>query len=168
MININTSWEKLGLIIKPNSKIQWMSKWTGASFAIKSTQKDIFDIYVTGRDDQNRSLIGIIKYNIKSLQVLNIDNHPILNLGEKGSTVSGGQKQRIAIARSLYQNPKLLVLDEATNALDEEMEEKLMDNLFNQSDIETIIIINHRKSSLKNCNKFFKLDNKKIIQTNKI
>jgi len=91
-----------------------------------------------------------------------------LNLGEKGSTVSGGQKQRIAIARSLYQNPKLLILDEATNALDEEMEEKLMDNLFNQSDIETIIIINHRKSSLKNCNKFFKLDNKKIIQTNKI
>ena len=83
MINTNTSWEKLGLIIKPNSKIQWMSKWTGASFAIKSTQKDVFDIYVTGRDDQNRSLIGIIKYNIKSLKVINIDNHPILNLGEK-------------------------------------------------------------------------------------
>ena len=68
----------------------------------------------------------------------------------------------------MYQNPKLLILDEATNALDEEMEEKLMNNLFNQSNIETIIIINHRKSSLKNCNKFFELDNKKIIQTNKI
>ena len=90
MINTNTSWEKLGLIIKPNSKIQWMSKWTGASFAIKSTQKDVFDIYVTGRDDQNRSLIGIIKYNIKSLKVINIDNHPILNLGEKGTFDENG------------------------------------------------------------------------------
>ena len=45
--------------------------------------------------------------------------------------MSGGQKQRIAIARSLYQSPKLLILDEATNALDEEMEEELMDNLLN-------------------------------------
>ena len=44
MINTNTSWD-LGLIIKDNSKRQWMSKWTGASFAIKSTQKDVFDIY---------------------------------------------------------------------------------------------------------------------------
>ena len=92
----------------------------------------------------------------------------ISELGEKGSFISGGQKQRIAIARSLYQNPKLLILDEATNALDEEMEKKLIDKIFNYENLETILIISHRRSSLKNCNKFFKLDNKKIIQTKNI
>ena len=121
----------------------------------------------TEKKDKDK-INNLIEFCLLSNLSNDLKKKQTLNLGEKGSTVSGGQKQRIAIARSLYQNPKLLILDEATNALDEEMEEKLMDNLFNQSDIETIIIINHRKSSLKNCNKFFKLDNKKIIQTNKI
>jgi len=121
----------------------------------------------TKKKDKDK-INNLIEFCLLSNLSNDLKKKQTLNLGEKGSTVSGGQKQRIAIARSLYQNPKLLILDEATNALDEEMEEKLMDNLFNQSDIETIIIINHRKSSLKNCNKFFKLDNKKIIQTNKI
>ena len=121
----------------------------------------------TKKKDKDK-INNLIEFCLLSNLSNDLKKKQTLNLGEKGSTVSGGQKQRIAIARSLYQNPKLLILDEATNALDEEMEEKLMDNLFNQSNIETIIIINHRKSSLKNCNKFFKLDNKKIIQTNKI
>ncbi len=95
----------------------------------------------------------------------NLKKNKILQLGEKGSFISGGQKQRIAIARSLYQKPNLLILDEATNALDEEMEKKLIDKIFNYENLETILIISHRKSSLKNCNKFFKLDNQKIIQT---
>lgn len=90
MIHTNTTWEKLGLIIKPNSKIQWMSKWTGASFAIKSKQKEIFDIYVTGRNNQNKSLIGIIKYNIKNLEVVDIDENPILDLGERGTFDENG------------------------------------------------------------------------------
>ncbi len=121
----------------------------------------------TKKKDKDK-INNLIEFCLLSNLSNDLKKKQTLNLGEKGSTVSGGQKQRIAIARSLYQNPKLLILDEATNALDEEMEEKLMNNLFNQSNIETIIIINHRKSSLKNCNKFFKLDNKKIIQTNKI
>ena len=121
----------------------------------------------TKKKDKDK-INNLIEFCLLSNLSNDLKKKQTLNLGEKGSTLSGGQKQRIAIARSLYQNPKLLILDEATNALDEEMEEKLMNNLFNQSNIETIIIINHRKSSLKNCNKFFKLDNKKIIQTNKI
>jgi len=121
----------------------------------------------TKKKDKDK-INNLIEFCLLSNLSNDLKKKQTLNLGEKGSTLSGGQKQRIAIARSLYQNPKLLILDEATNALDEEMEEKLMDNLFNQSNIETIIIINHRKSSLKNCNKFFELDNKKIIQTNKI
>ena len=118
----------------------------------------------------NSTKIDNVKINnlIKTCLLTNLSDklkaNQICNLGERGSSLSGGQKQRIAIARSLYQSPKLLILDEATNALDEEMEEELMDNLLNYDEIETIIVINHRKSSLKKCNKFFKIEQKKIKQ----
>lgn len=118
----------------------------------------------------NSIKIDNVKINnlIKICLLTNLSNklkeNQTSNLGERGSSLSGGQKQRIAIARSLYQSPKLLILDEATNALDEEMEEELMNNLLNYDQIETIIVINHRKSSLKKCNKFFKIEHKKIKQ----
>ena len=64
-------------------------------------------------------------------------------IGERGKSISGGQKQRINLARSLYRNPKILILDEATNALDEMTELKVYDNLLNSNTKRTIIISSH-------------------------
>ncbi len=82
-------------------------------------------------------------------------------IGESGVRLSGGQRQRIGIARALYSNSKILVLDESTSAIDIKTEEKIVDNINSLSD-KTLIIISHRLSTLKNCNKVFEINNGKL------
>jgi ABC-type bacteriocin/lantibiotic exporter with double-glycine peptidase domain len=78
-------------------------------------------------------------------------------IGENAALVSGGQAQRIAIARALYNEPKILVLDESTNSLDSNIEQDILTNLKNFSDNITIIIISHNLKNLEICNKILKI-----------
>ena len=79
------------------------------------------------------------------------------NLNERGTRISGGQKQRIGIARALYNNPDIIILDEATNALDKNLEHKILKNI-KKLENKTIIIISHNLESFKeNCNQVFEI-----------
>tara|TARA_Y100000589_G_C27187395_1_gene643272 strand:+ start:2055 stop:3812 length:1758 start_codon:yes stop_codon:yes gene_type:complete len=79
-------------------------------------------------------------------------------VGERGITLSGGQAQRISIARAFYRNSSILILDESTSALDMSTELEITNALKNISSDITIIIIAHRPSTLKICNKIIKMD----------
>jgi ABC-type multidrug transport system fused ATPase/permease subunit len=79
-------------------------------------------------------------------------------VGEGGIQLSGGQKQRVAIARALYGQPEILALDEATSALDDKTEKKIMDEIYRVSENKTLIIIAHRLSTVKHCDKIFKIE----------
>jgi len=79
-------------------------------------------------------------------------------IGERGVRLSGGQRQRIGIARALYNNPKVLVLDEATNALDIQTENAVINALKDIGKDITIILITHRLDTLINCDIIFKLE----------
>ncbi len=83
-------------------------------------------------------------------------------VGENGAKLSGGQIQRLGIARALFKDPQILILDEATSGLDGETEDELLNNLKNIKPKLTIIIISHNKKILKICDKVFNIFDQKI------
>ncbi len=87
-------------------------------------------------------------------------------IDENASNLSGGQVQRIGIARALYGNPDILVLDEPSSALDNFTEDKLFKAIKNISNHKSIIIISHKLSTLDFCDQIYKIENKKIININ--
>ena len=85
-------------------------------------------------------------------------------VGSHSRRVSSGQKQRIAIARAIYNSKDIIIFDEATNALDEENENAIINNIYSLRKKKTIIIVSHNKNNLDNCDKIFEVKDKKIIQ----
>ena len=85
-------------------------------------------------------------------------------IGERGIKLSGGQRQRIGIARALYHSPQVLILDEATNALDNQTEQAVMDSITNISKNITIILIAHRLNTVKDCDIIFKFQKGHLIE----
>jgi ATP-binding cassette, subfamily B, bacterial PglK len=83
-------------------------------------------------------------------------------IGERGMRLSGGQRQRIGIARALYTNASVLILDEATNALDGLTEQELMTTILRLRGRYTIILIAHRLSSVRTCDVIFEFDQGKL------
>ncbi len=84
-------------------------------------------------------------------------------VGEFGVRLSGGQRQRIGIARALYFDNDLLVLDEATSSLDDATEKDIINTIHSMKGKKTIIISSHKKEILKECDAIFKLKDKKIF-----
>ena len=82
-------------------------------------------------------------------------------IGDRGIRMSGGQRQRLGIARCIYFQPKLIILDEPTSSLDLENEKLIMNDIYKLTDY-TLIIVSHRHSILKNCDRLFKIENNKI------
>ena len=83
-------------------------------------------------------------------------------IGERGIRLSGGQRQRIGLARALYHNPRVLVLDEATSAMDNVTESSIMKEIYKLRKDTTIILIAHRLTTVKDCDVIFLLDKGKL------
>lgn len=84
-------------------------------------------------------------------------------VGERGVKLSRGQRQRLAIARALYIKPQVMILDEATSALDNETEEAVMEAIDSLAGSITLIIIAHRITTLKNCDKTYEIVNGEAV-----
>ena len=84
-------------------------------------------------------------------------------VGERGVRLSGGQRQRIGIARALYHDPDVLILDEATSALDNLTEQAVMEAVHNLGSRKTIILIAHRLTTVRNCDRIFLLEHGNLV-----
>ena len=87
-------------------------------------------------------------------------------VGNQGLRISGGQRQRVGIARALFRNKKILILDEATSSLDIETEKKLLQDLFNIDEKLTLIVITHRLKTVEKFDKIYLVKNKSVTSSN--
>ena len=116
-----------------------------------------------GEDEQN---INMEKINdsLKGAELINFLNKLSKKensmVGEKGTKISGGEKQRIAIARSLYIDPEIIIFDEATSGLDPDTENKIIESINKIASDKTIIMVSHKKSSLRHCQKIYEIKEK--------
>ena len=86
-------------------------------------------------------------------------------IGERGITLSGGQKQRLSIARALIIKPDILILDDALSAVDAVKEREVLQNIYQEMEKRTKVIISHRVSTVRECDTIFVLDGGKIIES---
>ena len=85
-------------------------------------------------------------------------------IGENGLAISGGQRQRIALARALYKNFEILIMDEATAALDMETEKAVLDSIREIKGNKTLLMVTHHMSLANECELLYKIENRKIIR----
>jgi len=149
-----------GELLSSENTDHWYSKISYVPqniFLLNSTLKENIAFGVPKRD------INIKKIKLVS-KIAKLNNFILKNkdkynqvIGEKGIKLSGGQRQRVGIARSLYRGSNVILFDEATAALDIETEKKVIDAINNISRNVTIVMIAHRISTLKYCDKIVKL-----------
>ena len=121
-----------------------------------------------GNDETTAEDVFNVAKNTQCLDFIsNLKDRFATAVGEKGSSLSGGERQRIALARTLLRNPKILILDEATSSLDSITESSIMKTIDSMSKNLTTIIVAHRLSTIKHCDKIFVFQNGKIVESGK-
>ena len=132
-------------------------------------------IYLTDDTLKNNIALGLENKEINKTKVLDSIKEADLTIflenlekgieevmGERGVKISGGEMQRIGLARAVYNNPDLLIFDEFTSSLDLKTEEGILDNIKRYKGKKTIIIISHKLSTLKDCDKIIEVKNGEI------
>ena len=116
-----------------------------------------------GMEDANEEMMDSATKDAQAFEFINSSNEGYnREVGQRGKNLSGGQKQRISIARTLIKNPKILILDDSSSALDMETESKLQNSLKNRMKDSTVFLIAQRISAVMDSDKIIVLDNGEI------
>ena len=156
--------------INPPSEKDWIKAWQSNILYIP---QDMFLIDDTirrnialGVSDQEIDT-GLMDYAVTQSELKElVDGLPDgldTMIGERGVRLSGGQRQRVGIARAFYFGREVVVMDEATSALDNETEAEILKFISTFREKRTLIIIAHRLTTIKNCNRIFRIDNGRIV-----
>tara|TARA_B100000795_G_scaffold256358_1_gene228713 strand:+ start:685 stop:2328 length:1644 start_codon:yes stop_codon:yes gene_type:complete len=133
-------------------------------------------IYLTDSSLRNNIAFGVEENEIDDERILEVLKEAELldfvkslsdgistNVGQRGAKISGGQRQRIGIARALYNDPKLLIFDEGTSALDSNTEQSIIKSILKFKNKKTIIMIAHREKTISECETILEFNNNKMI-----
>jgi len=122
------------------------------------------NIALTNPDASAEEIIEAAKVAAAHEFIMGLSSGYNTRVGERGSSLSGGQRQRIAIARTVLQNPRLLILDEATSALDYDTERQVCLNLIEAFKGRTVFFITHRLSTIRNSDIILMMDKGSVVE----
>jgi ATP-binding cassette subfamily B protein len=122
------------------------------------------NIALTNPDATSEEIIAAAKIAAAHDFIMSLPNGYNTKVGERGSALSGGQRQRIAIARTVLQQPRMLILDEATSALDYDSERQVCLNLAEAFKHQTVFFITHRLSAIKSADVILMMDKGVIVE----
>jgi ATP-binding cassette subfamily B protein len=122
------------------------------------------NIALTNPDATTEEIIDAAKVAAAHEFIMQLPNGYNTRVGERGSSLSGGQRQRIAIARTVLQQPCILILDEATSALDYATEQQVCINLIDAFKDRTVFFITHRLGSIKNADVIVLMDAGSVVE----
>lgn len=125
------------------------------------------NIALTNPDATTEEIIKAAEVAVAHDFIMSLPNGYNTRVGERGAGLSGGQRQRIAIARSVLQNPRMLILDEATSALDYNTEAQVCQHLIHAFHDRTVLFITHRLGTIQNADMIVVMDNGSIVETGK-
>jgi len=156
--------------ISGSSPLIAINKWSGAISYVPQ------DVNITNGTIRENVSMGFLPEYVSdervwaSLKIAHLDNfvHALpekldTKVGERGTKISGGQRQRLGIARAMFTNPKLLVLDEATSSLDGKTESDISDSINELKGNVTVILIAHRLSTVVNADQILYINQGKIL-----
>ena len=126
----------------------------------------IFGKKVKAEKSDNEKIRNILEMVDLSSLIDETDEGLNSYLGDKGKSISGGQAQRISLARALYYDSEILILDEFSNQLDEKTEKNILNIIKNLKKLKTIIIVSHKKSVTDICDEIYEIKNKKLLKYN--
>lgn len=138
-----------------------------ATFIIDDTVRHNIAFGVKKTDIDDEKVWQALKISQLDEFIKNLPNGLDTKVGERGVRFSGGQRQRLAIARALYRNPDVLVLDEATAALDNETESEVMKAIEALQGYKTLIIVAHRLTTVRKCDVIYEVKDKQIAARDK-
>lgn len=138
-----------------------------ATFIIDDTVRHNIAFGVKKTDIDDEKVWQALKIAQLDEFIKNLPNGLDTKVGERGVRFSGGQRQRLAIARALYRNPDVLVLDEATAALDNETESEVMKAIEALQGYKTLIIVAHRLTTVRKCDVIYEVKDKQIVARDK-
>ncbi len=150
----------------PVNSIQWHQKIGYVPQAVYLVDDTIEANIAFGEQDVDQDRLDKAIYAAQLRKL--IDSLPQASktiVGERGIRLSGGERQRIAIARALYRESEVLIFDEATSSLDNETESRLMETIHAVSHDRTVIMIAHRLTTLKDCDRIVEMDKGSINST---
>ena len=122
------------------------------------------NIALTRADATSEEVIEAAKIACAHDFIMQLPGGYAQQVGERGSNLSGGQRQRIAIARTILQQPRMLIMDEATSALDFQTERTVSNNLMRSLQNQTVLFITHRLSSIENADMIVCMGNGQVLE----
>lgn len=143
-----------GTPLNSQNRLSWMSRLAYVSQSIFLLDRPLLENICSNIDEElinyEHLQACLMAVDLEAV-VRNLNNGLRSSIGERGALLSGGQKQKIGIARALYRKPDLLILDEATNAMDAQTESKVMKGIAELFPDITLILVSHSKSTMKFC-----------------